>query len=215
VALLSRHEFLEQGAADLPQVDELCGPFWASAALRTAGFAVAQEEAAAAAGSVLAPPDAPPSLPPGEPGRRPSAELPVGDPAGTSAHGVARAIEELSGGALTAVPASGEWTAARLVALLDGLEDPVVIANVFTGPLWEDWQVGHFVAIAGVVGEGRIALRDSYETRRSHIHPAERVAAALEGRGLLILTEEPEDVREHVLEVGLQADLWDNGSPRP
>jgi hypothetical protein len=215
VALLSHHEFLEQGAADLPQVDELCGPFWASAALRTAGFAVTQEEAAVAAGSVLAPPGSPSSLPPGESGRRPSVELPTGDPAGTSAHGVARAVEELSGGALTAVPASGPWTADRLLALIDALEDPVVIANVDTGPLWEDWQVGHFIAIAGVVGGGRIALRDSYATRREHAHPPERVAAALEGRGLLIVTEEPQDVREHVVDAGLQPELWDNGSPIP
>jgi hypothetical protein len=240
VALLSHHEFLEQGAADLPQVDELCGPFWASAALRTAGFEVTQEEAALTAGSVLQPPGAPSSLPPGESGRRPATELPTGDPAGTSAHGVARAIEELSGGALVAVPASGPWTAERLVELLDGLEDPVVIANVDTSPLWSqasapaslveylrtgadagednDWRVGHFVAVSGVVRGPRavaVALVDSYETRRSHIHPAARVAAALAGRGLLIVTEEPEDVHEHVVEVGLRPDLWDNGSPQP
>jgi hypothetical protein len=214
VALLSHHEFLEHGAADLPQVDELCGPFWASAALRTAGFRVTQEEAAVAAGSVLAPPGPPSSLPPGERGRRPEVELPVGDPAGTSAHGVARAIEELSGGALTAVPASGDWSAARLVELLDGLEEPVVIANVFTGALSDDWEVGHFLAVAGASGSD-ISLRDSYASRSEHTHSAERVAAALDGRGLLIVTDAPEDVREHVEAVGLRPELWDNGSPRP
>jgi hypothetical protein len=203
VALLSHHEFLEQGAADLPQVDELCGPFWASAALRTGGFQVTQEEAALTAGSVLGPPGSPSSLPPGESGRRPATELPTGDPAGTSAHGVARAIEELSGGALAAVPATGDWTAVSLLSLLGRLEDPVaVIANVLTGELWDPsvgdddverylaigaddgpdnaWQVGHFLAIGPSRGGGRLlVLADSYPSRVTHLQPVERVVAAL------------------------------------
>jgi hypothetical protein len=211
VALLTQQE------ADLPQCDELCGPFWAAAALRAAGFAVTQEEAAVLAGSVLAPPGAPSSLPPGETGRRPTVELPVaapGAPAGTSAHGVARAVEDLSGGRLAAVPASGAWTAANVLGLLGRVGDEVVIANVDTGAFWDDWQVGHFVAIAEV-RPPLVVIADSYASRATHVHPAERGARALAGRGLLVVTERPELVRAHVEAAGLRPELWDNGSPRP
>jgi hypothetical protein len=226
---------LSEQRADLPQCDELCGAFWAAAVLRAAGFAVGQEQAAVVAGSVLAPQGGPSSLPPGETGRAPGVELPVGEPAGTSAHGVARAIQRLSGGRLTAVPASGEWTAARLLELV-GVDAVARIANVFTGALWapwvteeqvarylesgaddgpdNDWRVGHFVAIAGRRGT-LVDIADSYPSRALHVQPAERVAAALQGRGVLVVTEEPEAARARVVATGLRAELWDNGSPRP
>jgi hypothetical protein len=229
VALLSEQR------ADLPQCDELCGPFWAAAVLRASGFPVRQEQAAVVAGSVLTPPGGPSSLPPGETGRAPDVELPVGEPAGTSAHGVALAIEELSGGRLTAVPASGAWTAARLLELAR-VEAVALIANVFTGALWaptvseeevaryqetgddvgpeNDWQVGHFVAIAGTRGT-LVDLADSYPSRAMHVQPAQRVAAALQGRGVLVVTEDPAGARAHIVTAGLLPELWDNGSPQP
>ena len=93
-----------------------------------------------------------------------------------------------------------------------------MIANVYTAALWapdvteaeveryvasgddqgpdNDWQVGHFVAIAGTRGR-LLEIADSYASRAMHIQPAERVAAALEGRGLLVVTDEPEDVHAH------------------
>jgi hypothetical protein len=227
---------LTEQRADLPQCDELCGAFWAANALRASGFAVTQEAAALVAGSVLSPPGAPSSLPPGEAGRTPAVELPVGEPSGTSAHGVARAVEELSDGRLSAVPASGTFTAAALVALLDGLDAVAVIANVDTAALWapsvteaeveryvasgadegpdNDWQVGHFVAIAGIRGR-LVDIADSYASRATHEQPAERVAAALRGRGLLVVTEDPAAARARVEAAGLSAELWDNGSPQP
>ena len=58
-------------------------------------------------------------------------------------------------------------------------------------------------------------LADSYASRATHVQPAERVAAALQGRGLLIVTRDPEDVRGRVEAAGLEPVLWDNGSPRP
>jgi hypothetical protein len=240
VALLSQRDFLAEGLAGLPQCDELCGAFWAVNALRAAGFRdVTQEQAAVVAGSVLAPPGSPSSLPPGERGRRPEVELPVGDPAGTSAHGVARAIERLSEGRLAAVAASGDWTVAKLLDLLEAVDDPV-IANVLTGELWDSsvsddqvrryleegidegpsnaWKVGHFLAIAHVV-PGDVAplivLADSYRSCAMHRQPAERVVAALRDRGLLIVTDAPDEVREHVVAAGLEPELWDNGSPPP
>jgi hypothetical protein len=244
VAVLTQRECLVEGLGDLPQCDELCGAFWAANALRAAGFAdVTQERAAVVAGSVLLPSGSPSSLPPGERGRRPSVALPIaaeGAPSGTSAHGVARAISELSGGRLTAVPASGELTAARLVDLLGRLGDAVVIANPFTGELWDPsvgdeqvrryletgidegpanrWRVGHFLAVAHVVRGGAaplVVLADSYPSRVMHLQPAGRVAASLRGRGLLVVTEEPDPVRAQVRAAGLEPVLWDNGSPMP
>jgi hypothetical protein len=230
VALLTEQQ------ADLPQVDELCGAFWAANALRASGFPATQERAALVAGSVLSPPGGPSSLPPGEAGRAPALELPVGAPSGTSAHGVARAVEALSDGRLAAVPASGAFTADGLLALLDGLDAVAVIANVDTAALWaptvteeqverylasgvdegpdNDWRVGHFVAIAGTHG-GLVDLADSYASRAMPVQPAERVAAALQGRGLLVVTGDAAAARARVEAAGLRAELWDNGSPRP
>lgn len=227
---------LTEQRADLPQCDELCGAFWAANALRASGFPVTQEQAALVAGSVLSPPGGPSSLPPGEPGRAPSLELPVGEPSGTSAHGVARAVEKLSDGRLSAVPASGAITAGALLALLDGIHAVAVIANVDTAPLWapsvaeaeveryvaagddegpdNDWQVGHFVAIAGVRGR-LVQIADSYASRAMHVQPVERVAAALQGRGLLVVTDDAERARARVQAAGLTRTLWDNGSPQP
>jgi hypothetical protein len=205
VALLS-DALLAAQRADLPQADELCGPFWVATALTAEGLFTTQEEAAAAAGSVLAPPGSPSSLPPGEQGRRPRVALPVaepGAPAGTSAPGVAHAVEQLSGGRLTAVPATGEWTAANLLEVLDRVHDAVVVlANVLTGELWDPsvtdeeierflatgadggpdnaWRVGHFLAIGGARAGGRmLVLADSYASRATHLQPVERVVAAL------------------------------------
>jgi hypothetical protein len=227
---------LTEQRADLPQCDELCGAFWAANALRASGFAVTQEGAALVAGSVLSPPGGPSSLPPDEDGRAPLVELPVGEPSGTSAHGVARAIEELSDGRLSAVPASGPFTAGALLALLDGIDAVAVIANVDTAALWaptvteaeveryvtsgedegpdNDWRVGHFVAIAGIDGR-LVRIADSYASRAEHVQPAERVAAALHGRGLLVVTPDPAATRARVEAAGLAPELWDNGSPRP
>jgi hypothetical protein len=245
VALLS-DDLLAAQRGELPQCDELCGPFWAAVALRATGIDVTQEEAAAVAGSVLAAPDSPSSLPPGEDGRVAQAELPVaapGEPAGTSAHGVALAVERLSGGRLAAVPASGAWSAAALAGLLEALDGVVaVIANVDTGALWDpsatpdhlqrylangadegpdnEWRVGHFLAIAGThpgPGGTIVMLADSYASRATHLQPVERVAAALDGRGLLVVTDATHapDARAAIEAAGLTPALWDNGSPVP
>lgn len=196
-------------AAELPQKDGLCGAFWGLLALRAAGVTRApagagdprldQDAVALAAGSLLPPPPRSAVLPPGERGRDDfRLPLPVSaDPAraGTSAPGLARALAELSGGALEAVPASGAWSAPRLRALvvgLAGLPGPVTaIANVGVGQLWSagaspgallaylesgdhasgpdsDWDAGHFVALTALwAGRvGTLALvADSYASR--------------------------------------------------
>lgn len=172
---------LELHRRELPQKDELCGPFCALLALRAAGVESRdQDEVAVAAGTVLSPPPWTGSLPPGEHGREdfrlPLPQAGAAADAGTSAVGVAAAVERLSGGALVAVPASGHWTPDRLRRLLDLVarsETPIaVLANIATAELWDPgthpdsllrylqtgsdaggapqrWQVGHFVTLVG------------------------------------------------------------------
>lgn len=149
---------LAEQARELPQKDDLCGPFWGLVALRAAGLGAGgpaaggssgqqldQDAVAVAAGSRLSPPprSGSGSRPPGEPARDDyRLELPVAvDDPGTSAAGVADAIRELSSGRLAVVPATGDWRTERLLALLESLSalapPPVaVIANIHTGELW-------------------------------------------------------------------------------
>lgn len=139
---------LAEQAAQLPQKDELCGPFWGLVVLRAAGIAggseLDQDAVAVAAGSRLSPPPRDGSRPPGESGRcdyRLTLPIDAADP-GTSAAGVAHAIGLLSAGRLTVVPVTGAWRVEQLRALLDGLSAPppavplAVIANLDTGALW-------------------------------------------------------------------------------
>ncbi|HEY3710273.1 MAG TPA: hypothetical protein VGL64_12910 [Amycolatopsis sp.] len=180
---LSRVHWLPGGArlaaearAELPQKDGLAAAFTALAALRAAGIAVAdQDEVAAAAGTVRGPG----GPPPGEKGRADfRLRIPSDDArAGTSAVGLASAVETLSAGRLRVVPATGDWTATMLFDLLVALWDlprVAVIARVDaaelgapdtperalldyldTGipPLWTNrWRPagGHHVLVAGV-----------------------------------------------------------------
>ncbi|MFN8203499.1 MAG: hypothetical protein U0S48_13090 [Solirubrobacteraceae bacterium] len=118
-------------------------------ALRAAAVAgsgrLDQDAVALAAGSVLSPPPRSGSLPPGERGRDDfRVALPVaaaGAQVGTSARGLARAIERLAGGALTVVPATGAWSTGALETLLDralGSPAPLAaIANLDVARLWD------------------------------------------------------------------------------
>ena len=195
-ALLAVH------ARELPQRDDLCGAFCGALALHAAGIeefggeTVDQDAVALAAGSVVsAIRDDPANLPLGETGRRDyRLRLPsIEDPAvsGTTAAGLARAIEQLSGRALEAIPYSGPWTAPALDGLFElaaALERPVtLLANLATRHLWgahaapdqllaylfegaqegppPDWDVGHFVCVIGRVrgpGGSLYGVADTY-----------------------------------------------------
>ena len=179
----------------MPQKDQLCGAFWGALALSAAGHAASQEEVALRAGTTLAEGDPAGWLPPGASPRTDyEATIPVARDeasAGTSATGVARSIEELSGSALAVVPVAGPWSADTVVSLVETAAakapECALIANLRTGHLWgarpparllldyllgrpvqappPDWDSGHFLTIAAcVAGPGGvlIVLRDTY-----------------------------------------------------
>ncbi len=194
-ALLAAH------AQELPQRDDLCGAFCGALALRAAGHGeragepIDQDAVARAAGSVVSTLGDAGNLPRGERGRRDyRLALPFVEDAavsGTTAAGVVSAVEELSGGALAALPYSGPWTAQTLGGLFEiaaALAQPVtLIANLATRHLWggharadqlldhlydgaqagppADWDVGHFVCVVGRVrgpGGSLYGVADTY-----------------------------------------------------
>ena len=170
---------------ELPQKDQLCGAFWGALALAAAGYPVDQDEVALRAGTTLAEGDPSEWLPPGVSPRtdyRQSISVAADEPSsGTSATGVARAIEELSGRNLAVVPVAGPWSVETVGCLVEvvassavGSSGCTLVANLRTGLLWgsrpgpalfldhlsgrpveppeADWDCGHFVGIAGSVG---------------------------------------------------------------
>jgi hypothetical protein len=181
------------------QKNFLCGPYHAARVLRDAGFARWEDEVldqdlvALHAGTMLPEPGAGPEVPPGAIDLREYRySLPRVEPelAGTSAPGLAAAIEGLSGGELACVPVSGDWNAAAVEGLVGGVAswDVRLIANLRTGSLWgsrppveallsvldgaqtpatpaADWDVGHFVELVQLL-RGRagalVLVRDSY-----------------------------------------------------
>ncbi|HWG07803.1 MAG TPA: hypothetical protein VN672_02230 [Solirubrobacteraceae bacterium] len=198
---------LQMHARELPQRDDLCGAFCGALALSAAGLherdgePLDQDSVARAAGSVVSRvPDAA-ALPAGEHGRRDyRVQPPMIDDAsvsGTNCAGVVRAIEELSGERLCALPYAEPWTGEALAGLFDavaGLQRPAsLIANVATRHLWgstpsaaqllghlldgsdegpaADWDVGHFVCVFGRVrgpGGELYCIADTYPALGAH-----------------------------------------------
>jgi hypothetical protein len=188
--------------AALNQREALCGPFWGALALQAAAApdaavdpALDQDAVALAAGTTILDRDDVSFRPPGAAARTDyRLALPItddSDQAGTAASGMARAIAQLSDGALSAMPVGGDWSPAALLALLellDALPAPVTaIANVATAPFWHsrasfaralryleegvdegarsEWQVGHFVGLLGRISGRRgtlVLVADTY-----------------------------------------------------
>jgi hypothetical protein len=180
-------ELLAVHARELPQRDDLCGAFAGALALAAAGISehdgepLDQDAVAIAAGSIVSAIADVDSLPHGEQGRRDyRLAIPFVKDAtvsGTTAAGVARAVEELSGSRLASIPCSGPWTAASIGGLFEelaALEHPVTpLLNFATHHLWgghaspsqlldhlfegslegppADWHVGHFACLIGRV----------------------------------------------------------------
>lgn len=179
------------------QLDNLCGAYWGATLLRTFGGAdVRAEDVAVLAGSLLPVGDPSSWVPPGADNRIDYRKpLPVAsDPAlsGTSAPGLAWAIERASAGRFVCIPLRASWTAERVQDVLTLCHEhpgweAIPVCNVRTGKLWgsrpaladvlaylagndvtpppPDWDCGHFVSVAGTVSgpERAMALvRDSY-----------------------------------------------------
>ncbi|ALE77541.1 hypothetical protein WY02_02730 [Pseudonocardia sp. AL041005-10] len=131
-------------AASLPQPDQLAGPLVARLLVAALSSLPAPTVAAFAhaAGTRVRAGDDVSSRPPGAPADAAYLRgLPVAaddERVGTPVAGLGRAVEEFSGESLAAVPAAGDWTAARLTALLDAVtaDGPVgVLAALRTGEL--------------------------------------------------------------------------------
>lgn len=183
----------------LQQKDQLCGPFHAARMLRDAGVIswdgqpIDQDFVALRAGTALPAAEEGPQVPPGAVNWREyrfELERAPQKASGTSAHGLARAIEELSRGRLRSVPLRGQWTASMIAPLVDraGAAGARLIANLRTGLLWgtrppieallavlngievadppaADWDAGHFVELLQLLRGRRgelVLVQDSY-----------------------------------------------------
>lgn len=138
-------DFAALHAADMPQKDGLCGPFWVALALRALGVSgpdggvVGDDLVARSAGSKLAMGDPYPWLPEGaHPRTDYTLDHPIveADQSGTSIPGLLRAVETVAGGALVALPVSGSWSEEMIGALFKAAScdsGALLIANVRTG----------------------------------------------------------------------------------
>jgi hypothetical protein len=206
-------------AASDQQKDNLCGPFWAARVLNESGFKkwdgepITEDLVALRAGTLLPEAHDGPDVPPGATNRvayryqLPTAPV---EQSGTSASGLAWAIEAASDGQLRCVPMSGEWNDHRAESLVDqaaGLGSRL-LANVRTGRMWAsrppvevllaelegrlvdepeaDWDVGHFVELEMLIRGPRgslVVVHDSYPSlgwQGRHLQPPHALAAALE-----------------------------------
>lgn len=185
--------------------------------------------------------------------RLPLAERP--EEAGTAMPGLMAAVARASAGARELVPLRADWTAERVRAVIELCRErpeleAVPLANVRTGRFWgsrlpladaltwllggdveapePDWDVGHFVTIAGTWdGEARslVIIRDSYPMfgwDAHHLQPPEALAAALErgdgregGVALYVSSDDRPEVEIAAKESGFEIAAWDNGTPWP
>lgn len=205
------------------------------------------------AGTVLPDSRAPGALPPGAVSRASYRyQLPLAPTAasGTAAGSLVEAIESAASGALRCIPVSGKWTAERVSGLVEGaraLDGARLIANVRTGCLWgsrpplatlldelegrpvpdpaPDWDVGHFVELAGLIRGSVGALvhvNDSYPSmgwEGHHLQPPRVMASALlrgDGRegGVLIVVPagRAAEAASVAGDLDLEIGAWNNGT---
>ncbi|KAM3090074.1 DUF6885 family protein [Phormidesmis sp. 146-35] len=238
------------------QQDNLCGPYWASLLLRSRRFSISPAAIARSAGSVLPIGDASNWLPRGALSRQDyELALPETDrlqDAGTSAQGLIEAVSEHSQNAYCLVPLRAEWSAERVEAVLKFCHqadwEMIPLCNLRTSHLWgsqlsvsdaiaylkgnpisappADWNVGHFLILAGTVkGEARslVLVCDTYPTfgwQGYHLQPFDAIAQALnrgdgcEG-GILLFANRLDQsaIEQHARQQGFVISIWDNGSP--
>jgi len=173
--------------------------------------------------------------------------------AGTSAQGLIHAVGEISADAYTLLPVQTEWTADRLFHLIQLCQDhphwqAIPLCNLKTGQLWganlriadaldylnghsisppaPDWNVGHFLVLAGsITGSVNtlLWLGDTYPHlgwQGYHLQPAAAIAQALnrgDGHGggilLFIASRDRTQVEQQLQAKAFQIAVWDNGSP--
>lgn len=200
------------------QKDNLCGAYWGARVLNESGFAtwdgepIDEDLIALRAGTVLPDANTDAGVPPGAVSRMAYRyELPAApaEQSGTSASGLADAIEAASAGELRCVPLRGSWNAERIERLVDESQDlgARLIANLRTGRLWgsrppiavllaeldgrpvqdpaADWDVGHYVELEMLIRGPRrslVVVHDSYPSlgwNGRHLQPPRVLAAAL------------------------------------
>ncbi|MGH3042606.1 MAG: DUF6885 family protein [Gaiellaceae bacterium] len=217
------------------------------------GESTDQDALALLAGSTLPDPADAAAIPPGAEslaGYRHELGIVPEPEAGTSAKTLAEAVERAAGESMRCLLMHGRWGAdavERLVATVPELGTRM-IANLQTGKLWSshapaavlsaelfgrptdcepppDWDVGHFVELAGLLrgpGGTLVAVRDTYPSLGwggTHLQPPRRIADALnrdDGRegGLFVISKPGAAAEVEVLarELGLQLGPWDNGT---
>lgn len=174
--------------------------------------------------------------------------------AGTSVAGLMEAISLASEGDYTALPFRTQWSEERVKALIALCQDnpdweAVPICNLRTGHLWggslglsdaiaylcghditppaADWDVGHFLVLAGIVaGVSRslVVVQDTYPILGwdgYHLQPLSAIAAALRrddghqgGVLLFIAAQQRAEVERQARERGFHIAVWDNGTPK-
>lgn len=172
---------------------------------------------------------------------------------GTSVTGLIAATQAASSGQYALVPLHTDWTTERIETVLALCQthpdwNTVPLCNLQTRSLWgtklpivdalayltgetiqppaADWNVGHFVALAGqVTGAARslIILQDTYPHfgwNGYHLQSADAVAQALnrsdgnEGGILLFVAEQRRlRVEQTFQAAGFVIQAWDNGTP--
>jgi hypothetical protein len=240
------------------QHDNLCGAYWAAIFLRSRGFSHRPEQVAQLAGTVLPVGDPLACIPKGATPRQDyHLSLPIteqNDQAGTSVGGLMAAIEQLSAGAYCLIPIQAEWSTDRINAIMAVCENEdwhlMPLCNLRTNHLWggqlsvsqaiaylngetvhppaADWQVGHFLVLAGtVIGKERslMLVCDTYPSlgwQGYHLQPAAAIAQALNRGdgyqgGILLFTSKQNKtaIGQELQAQRFTIEPWDNGSPDP
>lgn len=175
--------------------------------------------------------------------------------AGTSVQGLIKAIEQLSQGADCLIPIQAKWSSDRVSEVLSLCEnnpdwDLVPLCNLRTNHLWgtqlpitdaiaylngntirppsADWNVGHFLLLAGTVrGKERslILACDTYPIfgwQGYHLQSANAITQALDrGDGyqggilLFASVQHRAAIEQTFLSQAFMIEPWDNGSPVP
>lgn len=238
------------------QHDNLCGAYWGAIFLRSHGFDYTSEQVAQLAGTVLPIADSA-CIPNGAISHQEyGVTLPTTtqiEEAGTSVSGLMSAIEQLAQ-AYCLIPVQAEWTVEQVWRIIAVCENHpnwnlVPMCNLRTGHLWgshlaisdaiaylngdsvspsaADWNVGHFLLLAGTV-KGKRALILACDTypmfgwQGYHLQSPDAIVQALNrGDGyaggilLFVAVQHKVAIEQELSAQNFTIAAWDNGSPAP